>query len=150
VLGFSAIQLAHGAQPGEIALGALQEEGWLNEPLAALPSVPGTETERAALGYLHANCGHCHNQERPERSGARCFDPENELDFRLSVHSLGSLAETPTRQTIGKVVSVGKPEHSRLIELMSGRGMFRQMPPLATERVDQDAVELLSAFVRGL
>ncbi len=25
--------------------------------------LPGTAEEQAALGYLHANCGHCHNSE---------------------------------------------------------------------------------------
>jgi len=150
VLGFSAIQLAHPAESDQVGIEVLNDAAWLSEPLELAPSVPGTVTERAALGYLHANCGHCHNQKRPEADGARCFDPQNELDFRLSVHSLGSVAETPTRHTLGKAVKAGKPEESRLIELMSNRGFLAQMPPLATERVDHDAVALLSDFIRGL
>lgn len=150
VLGFSALQLAHDAENDEVSLSTLDEAGLTSAPTSPAPQIPGTEVERAALGYLHANCGHCHNQRRPVRHGARCFDPENELDFRLRVGLLGSVAETPTRKTIGRVVNPGAPDKSRLIELMSRRGMFRQMPPLATETPDADAVEVLRTFVSGL
>jgi len=150
ILGFSAIQLAHDDADGGVTLDTLNSENLLSDPSSEEPLVPGNETERAALGYLHANCGHCHNQDRPSHSGARCFDPDNDLDFRLSVHALASVADTATRKTIGGAVKPGAPGASRLIELMSQRGLFKQMPPLATERVDHDAVELLSAFIREL
>ena len=47
---------------------ALFEEGWLSD---AVPesSVPGDPSTVAALGYLHANCSHCHNRDRPPRVG---------------------------------------------------------------------------------
>ena len=37
-------------------------------------SPPRTPAERAALGYLHGNCGHCHNADGPlaQRSGSTC------------------------------------------------------------------------------
>jgi hypothetical protein len=105
--------------------------------------VPGTETERAALGYLHANCSHCHNRDRPERSGARCFDPRSELDLSLSADGLAAPAVT-------SVVEPGRPEESRLIELVSRRGFGRQMPPLASERVDRNAVLLLERWIRDM
>ena len=150
VLGFSAIQLAHIPEPDELDLSALQDADLLSDPITPAPEIPGTAVERDALGYLHANCGHCHNQERPARAGARCFDPDNELDFRLRVGSLGSVTDTPTRKTIEEVVKPGAPSDSKLIHLMEGRGMFRQMPPLATEKVDSEAVEMLRQFVKGL
>ena len=150
ILGFSAIQLAPEADDGGVSLDTLDSENLWSDPIIEAPHVPGNETERAALGYLHANCGHCHNQDRPSHTGARCFDPDNRLDFRLSLVSLDSVADTPTRKTIGDVVKPGAPGASRLIDLMSQRGLFKQMPPLATERVDHDAVELISAFIREL
>jgi hypothetical protein len=150
ILGFSAIQLAHDADDGGVTLQTLNEENLWSEPISNQPRVPGDATERAALGYLHANCGHCHNQDRPARTGARCFDPDNDFDFRLSVHALGSVADTPTRKTIREAVKPGAPGASRLIDLMSQRGLFKQMPPLASERVDPDGVELISAFIREL
>src|SRR5262249_2849079 len=61
VLGFSAIQLAAPGMPGEIDLAMLVQQQRLTMPPASPPIVPGTAIERAALGYLHANCSHCHN-----------------------------------------------------------------------------------------
>ncbi len=65
VLGFSAIQLSHdptdATDPLEWTLQTLIDDGLLTAPPAAIFSIPGTDTERAFFGYLHANCGHCHN-----------------------------------------------------------------------------------------
>jgi hypothetical protein len=58
-LGFSAIQLSH-AGPG-VTMASLSNDGHLKNPNAAGYTVPGNATEQAALGYLHANCGNCHN-----------------------------------------------------------------------------------------
>ena len=58
LLGFTAIQLDHDLDG--VNLAALAAEGWLSDPPTASFDVPGDETTRAALGYLHANCGNCH------------------------------------------------------------------------------------------
>ena len=60
LLGFSAVQLSH-AGPG-LTLEALVAADRLSDPPPAGVTypVPGTPVERAAIGYLHANCGHCH------------------------------------------------------------------------------------------
>src|SRR5574338_589329 len=75
VLGFSALQLSpdrdplalHVEAPGTnpLDLRALVARGWLrNLPRELLDQPPriaaGSPTERAVLGYLHGNCGHCH------------------------------------------------------------------------------------------
>ncbi len=60
-LGFSALQLSHDI-PGSMNLTKAAELGWFNQPPAAAGyKLPGTEVEKKALGYLHANCGMCHN-----------------------------------------------------------------------------------------
>jgi hypothetical protein len=151
ILGFSAIQLANAALPGELDLDGLIREGRLSSPPTTPPVVPGNPVEVAALGYFHGNCSHCHNQTRPERSGSRCFDPQNEYDFTLIVAQLGSLASTPAYQTVvGEAVEPGAPDDSRLIELMSTRGGSLQMPPLATEKVDSSAVQSIRQWIEGL
>lgn len=154
VLGFSAVQLANTEGPGAIAPSDLVNAGILS---GEVPNaiVPGNATERAALGYLHANCGHCHNTSRPQSDGPRCYDPRKDIDMLLTVSRLGSVDETPTYETIvGSVVEPGDPEASKLIELVSQRsegGMGRdQMPPLASERVDEDGLALLKEWVLGL
>jgi len=151
ILGFSAVQLAAGAAAGEIDLAGLIEQGRLSRPPASTPVIPGNAVEAAALGYLHANCSHCHNQTRPKRSGARCFDPENGDDFTLAVGQLDAVASTPTYRTVvGGAVKRGDPDDSKLYKLVSSRGMFRQMPPLATEHVDTAAVANLRLWIERL
>jgi hypothetical protein len=151
VLGFSAIQLSMEAQPGELALRELIDTDRLTDPPPGELTVPGNATERAALGYLHANCGHCHNQERPASDGPRCYNPENELDFWLQTGKLASPSATPTyASAVGHVVAPRDPDGSKLFRLAGSRGAGRQMPPLATERVDDAGVALLRAWIEGL
>lgn len=150
ILGFSALQLAE-VPAGGLGVDRLVEEGRLSQSPSSIPPIPGDDVTVAALGYLHANCSHCHNQTRPERGGARCFDPEDSYDFTLSVGQLDSVAATPTYRTVvGHAVKPGAPDDSRLYELISSRGMFRQMPPLATEKVDSVAVANIRAWIEGL
>jgi hypothetical protein len=151
VLGFSAIQLAYAADPGQWDLQRLQAEGAITVAPRSGLQVPGNETERAALGYLHANCGHCHNSARPAHAGARCFDPQNRLDFWLQSGHLNAAADTPSEVAgRGLAFEAGDPDHSRMIELMSSRGFLVQMPPLGTEVVDDQAVALMRRWIAEL
>jgi hypothetical protein len=149
-LGFSAVQLAFEAEPGLVDLDDLAAAGLLSHPPASAPVIPGDATERAALGYIHANCGHCHNQARPSSSGARCFDPQNDLDFWLPAARLESVEDTPTYRTVGSTIEPGEPDHSPLITRFSSRNPSAQMPPLGTESVDQSALDLLRAWISGM
>jgi hypothetical protein len=62
VLGFSAVQLSKTDGVG-LTLSTLASDGRLSTPPpdGTLYAPPGEEVDRAALGVLHANCGHCHN-----------------------------------------------------------------------------------------
>lgn len=151
VLGVSAIQLSQAAGPGEVDLARLTELGLLSDPPARTPSIPGDDVERAALGYLHANCSHCHNQSRPASELAPCMDPDNSMDLFLSVADLGSVAETGAYRTVvGHQVVPGHPEDSELIERASTRTIFYRMPPLGSERVDPTGVEVLERWIERM
>jgi hypothetical protein len=141
VLGYSAIQLGPDQLDPEL----------LTEVPGGDLAIPGDPGEVAALGYLHANCGNCHNQERPGEGLAPCMNPDNELDFWLRVDRLGSPEQTPTYETaIGFKVTPGDPDGSRLIERVSSRDLFFRMPPLGSDRVDRDAVDMLRRWIAGL
>lgn len=151
VLGFSALQLSREAPGDALDLARLVAGDRLSNVPESDIAVPGTRTEREVLGYLHANCGHCHNQARPQRSGARCFDPENELDFWLTTRDLARPGTTPTYRTaVGSVVVKGNPGASRLLKLVSRRGTALHMPPLGTERVDERAVRMFTQWIEEL
>jgi hypothetical protein len=151
VLGFSAIQLSFTEGTSDTTLRDLVSEHVLSVPPAQDFQLPGNETERAALGYMHANCGHCHNSSRPQRVGARCYDPENHLDFWLRVDRLGSVSDTPTyASAVGTVIQPGQPEQSEVMHLVSTRRGGLWMPPLGSERVDDEHVALLRAWIAGM
>lgn len=154
VLGFSAVQLGSATGDGALSLSDLSASGKLSKAITA-PVVPGNDAERAALGYLHANCSHCHNGVRPESDGPRCYDPRRDIDMLLSVSRLGSVAETPAYETlVGGVVEPGDPDDSKLFELVSSRSEGApgkdQMPPLATESIDKEGVAILRAWIQAL
>jgi hypothetical protein len=151
VLGFSAVQLAEPADSDSLSLSDLVAARLLSRVPAETPRVPGNDTEQAALGYLHANCSHCHNAARPERRGARCFDPQSDVDFSLRAEPVAEPSATSAyRSATGECFEPGKPDDSKLLELVSERGRFRQMPPLATELVDETAVELLRRWIEEM
>jgi hypothetical protein len=150
VLGFSALQLAE-PDSAELNLQQLVVADLLSDAPSEPLEVPGNETEQAALGYLHANCSHCHNASRPDNPGARCFDPKGDLDFFLRATSGQTVAETSTYRTgEGPAFDKGTPGKSPMLELMKRRGRLQQMPPLATKVVDQAAVSLLERWIGGM
>lgn len=152
VLGFSAVQLAHEAPEGELNLARLSEQRWLTHAPPQPLVVPGEPLAREALGYLHANCSHCHNQHRPQTDGPRCFDPKQDFDLSLRSTELGTVWATATyRSTLGDVVLPGDPEGSQLFQCARSATLFRaRMPPLATKGVDAQGLALIASWIRSL
>jgi hypothetical protein len=148
LIGFSAIQIA-----GDLST-ALSNEGRFSTAPPERLDLPGTEREQALLGYLHGNCGQCHH------GGG-----ENPLDLWLSVSGLGAFSETGLAKTaIGaethaekplsgiaatKIVEAGDPDQSLLYVRMSRRSEGA-MPPIASERVDEEAAAMVADWIRSL
>ncbi len=122
-------------------------------PSALLPLA--SEPERQALGYLHANCAHCHNPGGSAR-------PDTEMDLRLSIGdrrapdtaAVRTAVAQPLRRASSELVrwrvAPGAPEQSGLWQRMRQRGGQAQMPPLATERVDLEGLETVSVWIESL
>jgi hypothetical protein len=148
VLGFSAVQLEAADLP--LSLAELVNEHRLSTAPAHLPAIARDERQRAALGYLHANCGHCHNPYRPPRgTGPRCYDPERSLDFWLPSDPQDDLAGA-LRTAVPRYVTPGDPDDSRLLTLVSRRGARLHMPPLGSHEVDAAGVALLTEWIASL
>lgn len=152
-LGFSAVQLDH--TNGGFTLEALVDESILSSPSDPGTVFPIDTPDRDALGYLHVNCGHCHN-ESPDGI------PQVDLNLWIDA-STGSLEDAGAYQTAvdqptvlfsdphvdGRIVA-GDPAHSAVIYRMSNRGNNAQMPPVGTEFTDEAGLELLAEWIEGL
>jgi hypothetical protein len=150
VLGVSAIQLPATAPAGELSLAMLTDTERLTAPPAAAPVIPGDADARAMLGYLHANCAHCHNQQRPPAGALRCWDPRKKFDLSLRTDALASLADTPVYKTaLEKMVVAGKPEKSPLYKRTRGDLRFFQsrMPSLGTETLDPAVLGMMERWI---
>ncbi len=150
-LGFSALQLNHSGNGTKLT----DLTPILSHPPTALPDFPGSGAERDALGYLHANCGNCHNDSRDGL-------PQSDLDLWVKA-DVTSVAETGAYRTaIGKPTMTFADQHvsgrivkgnaaeSAVLYRMEARGNSAQMPPVASEYVDQTGVELVRAWVDSL
>jgi hypothetical protein len=116
---------------------------------------PGDATTAAALGYLHANCGHCHSDTGIAR-------PDTDQNLRLSVAETDPTATALYLSTVGQPldhyhddaatlrVAPGDPDASGILIRMRARDSSRQMPPIATEQVDDAGVELVRAWIASL
>ncbi|HEX6242737.1 MAG TPA: PQQ-dependent sugar dehydrogenase, partial [Polyangiales bacterium] len=122
---------------------------------------PGNELERAALGYLHVNCGvSCHNDS--SLAGAR----DSGLFLRLESGAGGSVQVTPTiKSGVNKLPGIhaklpaggpyyairpGDPAHSLLLARMVTRGDETQMPRIGSQRMDSAGVELIARFIEQM
>lgn len=109
---------------------------------------PGDAVARRALGYLHANCAHCHNPSGSAR-------PDTAMDLRLSVSDRDVRSTAAYRTTAGaplqSFVHAGSLDRaSALVARMSTRDPSQQMPPLGTEHVDPAGVASVRAWLETL
>jgi hypothetical protein len=143
-LGFSALQLSH-AGPG-LTLDALSSSGRLTVPPSGSLAIPGDPTSVQALGYLHGNCGACHNERATQNFGVS----ETKVVFWQSARQLNALEQTSTYVNL---VTNTQGDLTRLqhgLERMKQRDPFIQMPPLGTEIVDKNGVALVEAWLTQL
>jgi len=170
-LGFTALQLsddrdpaaphAESLRPGMITLRTLITEQLLEPAPPALalhaPRIAGDAPTRTALGYLTANCGHCHNEQSPvatvrfplRRSGAADEPRADDIVARLlaRVTAWDLPGREPGRSAL---IVAGAPDLSVLLVRMRSRRPSTQMPPLGTVLPDRDALEMLSTWIASM
>ena len=172
VLGFELLQLSpdrdplapHAtSSPDDVNLVTLAERGLLRglptELLSAPPRVAArTPRERAALGYLHGNCSSCHNASGPLATlGLSLTAPisgvanaDGDQGARDTAVGVGSRFRLPGTSRSALRIAPSDPDGSVLVQRMSSRHATVQMPPLGTSTVDEEAVRLVTDWVREL
>jgi len=102
--------------------------------------------EARARSYLHANCSQCH----VEAGGGNALF---EMEFTTRLEKSRLLDVKPVHHTFGlpdaKLIAPGHPERSVLLHRISHRQQGH-MPPLASSRVDDPAVNLIRDWIASL
>jgi hypothetical protein len=163
VLGFSAIQLDRDNPSDEYDLRSLVDANLLTNPptnsgsVGAYFPLPGNTTvEQPVLGYLHANCGHCHNP-----NSKIYIDNGIMMQLRLTVGTLGSLSTTPAYATavnangkpingLTKIVVPMQPDQSIMVYRFQTTNPAEKMPALGTEILDTAGQTLLRTWITNL
>ena len=170
-LGFTALQLsddrdpaaphAEALQPGMLTLQTLITERLFeaggHKMRRHAPRIVGDARTRAALGYLTANCGHCHNEQSPvatvrfplRATGFASRAQTNDLVARLLARVTDW--DLPGREPgSSSMITPGAPDLSVLLVRMRSRRPSTQMPPLGTVVPDRDAIELIANWITSL
>lgn len=169
VLGFSALQLSPDRDPlaphaeppraGDLDLRALAASGKLaGFPRQLIESPPRivapTPAGRAALGYLHANCGHCHADPKLTNGAVPvelqlAIDP---TDPESAEHVLRTLLTSESRfrpagAADARLIVPGNAQAGTLPARMRSRDPRIQMPPLGTAKPDLTAIALIARWI---
>jgi mono/diheme cytochrome c family protein len=166
-LGFGALQLstdrdpqalhAEPLAPGMLTLATLVAEGRLSpdrrDLLASPPRIRAASPRtRAALGYLAANCGSCHDGRGAITAN---LPPLGYADVAADGDRVAaSLVARATRYQVPGVaegeslaVDPGAPERSALVARMRSRRPSSQMPPLGTVLSDRQALDAIAYWI---
>ena len=166
-LGFSALQLSPDRDPGAphaeadglADLRSLARAGVLRGlPAAQLAQPPRVEaptpTARAALGYLHANCGHCHNRG-PGRVPVHLALAEGwegeAVDADAALATLEGASRFRLRDSDADHLLVpGDPARSLVLLRMLSTDPRVRMPPVGTRIVDDVGADLVKRWIAEL
>ncbi len=153
--GFNTVQLnrAHDSGNGpENQIAALSDVGYFDAPVTgvhALPALAASDDGSVSLeyrvrSYLQANCVSCHQpggaaQGNWDARVATLTDNAGLINGSL-VNNQGDPAN--------RVIVPADLDHSQLLQRILVRGAG-QMPPLASNEIDQSGIDLLSAWITG-
>lgn len=163
-LGFGAIQLADANLP--LSLDDLAAAGEMSDTITiAEAAVPGTTVQSNALGYLHANCGHCHGGASPQvglnmqvLTGLTGVCETNTYLTALDADEdtpepVGSCTTGTPSFWMGGAgvlrVSPNSTSNSAVHLRMSVRGTADQMPPRGTEERDELGLMTIQDWIMG-
>lgn len=87
-LGFSALQISNNI-PGSMNIDQAAQLGWFTTPPAPGGyKLPGPEVAQKALGYMHSNCGICHN------SFSKLYSAKASLDLWTRLDQIQTIEQT--------------------------------------------------------
>ena len=166
VLGVSALQLsperdplAPHAEPARndhanlsnlVASGRLRNlpQRFVEQPPRIVAASP---TERAALGYLHGNCGHCHNDAGALTGLDLVLSQQADAAAQSSERTMQSLLGHSSRfrpQGSDSAQRVARDGGTHMLTLrMKTNNTLARMPPLGVQQVDAEGVALVERWI---
>lgn len=166
LLGVSALQLSPDRDPlaphaelppeGGVDLRGLHEmnllKGFSEALLQSPPRIPAASpTTRAALGYLHGNCGACHN-DRGSLSDLNLVllqhADDGEASLQRSLETLVGIAGEEVSSGVHLRVQPGDPSTSVISFRLRTRNPVTQMPPLGRRVPDTEAIALVDRWIQ--
>ena len=171
ILGFTPLQLSTDRDPQAphaemlasdmVTVRTLVDEGLLApshpELVSTPPRIEAPDTgSRAALGYLLANCGSCHNADSslaslglllksPDTTRPHSTDIVRSLLRRTAKWQIPGIGEEASR-----FVTPGEPDLSAIVIRMRSRRPSTQMPPLGSVIPDRMGIEAVTAWISGM
>jgi uncharacterized repeat protein (TIGR03806 family) len=154
-LGFDTFQLNRSRQFGDVVTNqilGLAEMGYFSEPIADVTTLqkhvqiqdPSATVQDRVRSYLAVNCAQCH---QPEGSARGLWDAR----FTTTLADAG-IINGPLIDSRGdpnqRVLTPGATETSMLLTRISQPGPGH-MPPLATDKLNQPAIDLLSQWIQA-
>lgn len=159
-LGFTAIQLSHAkVDPNdtlEWTLDTLVRDGLLTRPPAQAFTVPGTALDREFFGYLHSNCGHCHNPQGTANTQtgldlwlkvADLSGPVSEFSVYVGSYGKDIVWLDAEHPDAPQRIAPGSLADSAIYRRFVEKGHTWSMPPLGTELVDPAGKKLLEDWI---
>jgi len=151
IIGVAAIQSSK--ETGGGFLSTLMAKNLLSEPPAAEFPMPGDGLVEDVLGYLHGNCGHCHNDQNwlsklrtlRYKMKVGIDKPEDTPTYITNVNAhMNHITLTTTVAVVPK-----KPQESQVYVRMGLRD-DNGMPNFDTKEVDQAALSKVEAWINAL
>jgi glucose/arabinose dehydrogenase len=118
--------------------------GFHTLPALANPTNAAISLDFRVLSYLAANCVQCH---QPGGAALGLFDSRSTTPLSASGLMNGTLVNA-LGDPDNRVIKPGSPEHSGLLTRIANLGT-NHMPPLATSVLNQQAIDLLTAWITG-
>lgn len=152
LIGLDAFQLSDGAGSGFLT--TLAKAGRLTVAPAGEFEIPGTGNVKGALGYLHGNCGGCHNDnakfEGQTSLRLRVLTTETTVDktgVYRTAFGLKMIHEIPP--DVFDALVAGDPAKSGIYVRMIRRDGYG-MPPQCTKEVDVVGSTLIKDWITGM
>lgn len=158
-LGFSAVLLDHANSA--VNLQWLVNRNILTAPPAGagMPyfPLPGTQAQQDTLGYLHTNCGTCHNPTTEVFMSGDAL-----MNLRLITSQIATVEGSPAYTTTvcqemqkpipvaEQIIVPGSPDTSAMYLRMNQRGTEDEMPQLGSELVDPTGVAAIRAWIENI